>query len=169
MYIAPRVHFKSHQYSIMKSALILYISRISRMFCISLSCPSTHRFLVQNLTFQVFSQYPVPYCVQFVERRILFGNVPLNMTTTRTAVLHNSGHNHAMFYVINSNPFPGMSVTPVHGVVPVGGNTELKVSVFKLVERLKLSRSKSQNSSRLLDLSGSRTRGSEMNPFLVAG
>ncbi|XP_076799523.1 cilia- and flagella-associated protein 47-like isoform X2 [Clavelina lepadiformis] len=65
--------------------------------------------------------------VQFVERRILFGSVPLNMKTTRTALLHNSGNNHAMFYVINSNPFPGMTVSPVHGIVPVGGNAELKI------------------------------------------
>lgn len=56
-----------------------------------------------------------------------FGSVPLNMQTVRTALLHNAGRNHAMFYVINSNPFPGMIVTPVHGIVPVGGNTELKV------------------------------------------
>nr|XP_039264663.1 cilia- and flagella-associated protein 47-like isoform X2 [Styela clava] len=65
--------------------------------------------------------------VQFVERRIQFGSVPLNMRTVRTALLHNSGRNHALFYVVNSNPFPGMTVAPVHGVVPVGGNTELKV------------------------------------------
>jgi len=29
--------------------------------------------------------------------------------------------------VIDSNPFPGLTVTPVHGVVPVGGFAELKV------------------------------------------
>ncbi|XP_078495986.1 cilia- and flagella-associated protein 47 isoform X1 [Ciona intestinalis] len=68
-----------------------------------------------------------PTNVQFVERRILFGSIPLNMRSTRTALLHNTGHNHAMFYVINSNPFPGMTVTPVHGMVPVGGTAELKV------------------------------------------
>ena len=71
----------------------------------------------------------LPLNFQFVERRILFGHVPLNMRTTRTAILHNTGQNHAMFYVINSAPFPGMTVTPVHGVVPVGGNAELKVII----------------------------------------
>ena len=29
--------------------------------------------------------------------------------------------------MIDSNPFPGLTVTPVHGVVPVGGFAELKV------------------------------------------
>ena len=58
---------------------------------------------------------------------MLFGNVPLNMQTVKKAVLQNSGPNHAMFYVINSTPFPGMTVTPTHGIVPVGGNAEFKV------------------------------------------
>ncbi|XP_048239518.1 cilia and flagella-associated protein 47-like isoform X3 [Haliotis rufescens] len=67
--------------------------------------------------------------VQFVERRIMFGQVPVNLTTTRTALLHNSGQNHAFFQVLDPNPFPGLTVSPVHGVVPVGGTAELRVSL----------------------------------------
>ncbi|XP_071134806.1 cilia- and flagella-associated protein 47-like isoform X3 [Mytilus edulis] len=65
--------------------------------------------------------------VQFVERRIMFGQTPINLTTTRTAMLANTGQTHAYFQVIDSNPFPGLTVSPVHGVVPVGGFAELKV------------------------------------------
>ncbi|KAK3096977.1 hypothetical protein FSP39_005325 [Pinctada imbricata] len=67
--------------------------------------------------------------VQFVERRIMFGQTPINITTTRTALLANTGQNHAYFQVMDCNPFPGLSVTPTHGVVPVGGHAELKVQL----------------------------------------
>lgn len=33
------------------------------------------------------------------------------------------------FQVLDPNPFPGLTVTPVHGVIPVGGVTELFVSL----------------------------------------
>ncbi|KAL8606797.1 hypothetical protein ACOMHN_049626 [Nucella lapillus] len=67
--------------------------------------------------------------VNFVDSRIIFGPVPVNLTTTRIALLQNSGANHAYFQVLDPNPFPGLTVTPVHGVVPVGGNAELRVSL----------------------------------------
>ncbi|XP_070567350.1 cilia- and flagella-associated protein 47-like [Ptychodera flava] len=70
-----------------------------------------------------------PTQVQFIERRILFGSVPLHLTTTRTAQLYNTSQNHAYFQVIDSTPFPGLSVTPTHGVVPVGGIAEIKVQL----------------------------------------
>ena len=31
------------------------------------------------------------------------------------------------FQVLDPNPFPGLSVSPIHGSVPVGGNAFLKV------------------------------------------
>ncbi|XP_078698604.1 cilia- and flagella-associated protein 47-like isoform X8 [Branchiostoma floridae x Branchiostoma belcheri] len=67
--------------------------------------------------------------VQFVERRILFGSVPINMTTTRTALLHNTSQHHAYFQVVDPNPFPGLTVSPIHGAVPVGGYAELKIEL----------------------------------------
>ncbi|XP_076467202.1 cilia and flagella-associated protein 47-like [Babylonia areolata] len=67
--------------------------------------------------------------VSFVDSRIIFGAVPVNLTTTKVALLQNSGQNHAYFQVLDSNPFPGLTVTPVHGVVPVGGSAELRVSL----------------------------------------
>ena len=44
-----------------------------------------------------FQLAPTP--VMFMERRVLFGQVPLHLTTTRTAVLHNNSQNHAYFQV----------------------------------------------------------------------
>ncbi|XP_052240686.1 cilia- and flagella-associated protein 47-like isoform X3 [Dreissena polymorpha] len=70
-----------------------------------------------------------PTHVQFVERRIMFGQVPVNLCTTRTVLLANTGHNHAYFQVNDPNPFPGLQVSPIHGVVPVGGNAELQVKL----------------------------------------
>ncbi|XP_064627283.1 cilia- and flagella-associated protein 47-like isoform X2 [Lineus longissimus] len=70
-----------------------------------------------------------PTTVKFIDRRIMFGQVPLHLTTIKAAHLHNNSQNHAYFEVIEPNPFPGMTISPVHGVVPVGGNAELKVSL----------------------------------------
>ncbi|KAL3884217.1 hypothetical protein ACJMK2_030436, partial [Sinanodonta woodiana] len=68
-----------------------------------------------------------PTSVQFVERRIMFGQVPVNITTTRNVLLANTGENHAYFQVLDPNPFPGLTVSPLHGVVPVGGYASLIV------------------------------------------
>ncbi|KAL5010428.1 hypothetical protein ScPMuIL_012733 [Solemya velum] len=70
-----------------------------------------------------------PTSVQFVERRIMFGQVPINVTTTRTVLLANTGQNHAFFQVLDPSPFPGLTVSPIHGLVPVGGYAELKVQL----------------------------------------
>ncbi|XP_033113331.1 cilia- and flagella-associated protein 47-like isoform X2 [Anneissia japonica] len=85
-----------------------------------------------------------PTQVMFMERRILFGQVPLHLTTTQTAVLHNNSHNHAYFQVLDPNPVPGLMVSPVQGVIPVGGNTELKIyltpgALMKFDTRLEVS------------------------------
>ncbi|XP_071954714.1 cilia- and flagella-associated protein 47-like isoform X2 [Antedon mediterranea] len=85
-----------------------------------------------------------PTQVMFMERRILFGQVPLHLTTTQTAVLHNNSQNHAYFQIIDPNPVPGLMVSPVQGVVPVGGNTELKIyltpgAIMKFDTRLEVS------------------------------
>ena len=35
----------------------------------------------------------------------------------------------SVFKVLDPNPFPGLSVGPIHGVIPVGGNGELEVTL----------------------------------------
>ncbi|XP_062983760.1 cilia- and flagella-associated protein 47 [Elgaria multicarinata webbii] len=65
--------------------------------------------------------------VQFKEQRITFNHAPLHLTTCRTAILQNMGHNHAYFQVLDANPLPGMIITPFQGVVPVGARTEIKI------------------------------------------
>ncbi|PIK59126.1 hypothetical protein BSL78_03931 [Apostichopus japonicus] len=84
-----------------------------------------------------------PTQVMFMERRVLFGQVPLHLTTSRTALLHNHSQNHAFFQVVDPNPVPGLTVFPVQGVVPVGGTTELQVyltpsAVMKFDTRLEV-------------------------------
>ncbi|XP_027672760.2 cilia- and flagella-associated protein 47 [Falco cherrug] len=65
--------------------------------------------------------------VQFVEQRITFSHSPMGLSTCKTAVLQNIGYNHAYFQVVDSNPVPGMTITPSEGVVPVGGHADLHV------------------------------------------
>lgn len=57
----------------------IYDTNIKLMFPINLQLGPTH--------------------VQFVERRIMFGQVPVNLCTTRTVLLANTGTNHAYFQV----------------------------------------------------------------------
>nr|XP_046196397.1 cilia- and flagella-associated protein 47-like [Oncorhynchus gorbuscha] len=61
------------------------------------------------------------------EKHLVFGSVPLIFPSVRTATLHNTGHNHAYFQVLDVYPLPGMVVTPTEGVVPVGGQAEVQV------------------------------------------
>ncbi|KAM6211408.1 cilia- and flagella-associated protein 47 [Sarcoramphus papa] len=65
--------------------------------------------------------------VQFMEQRIPFSHSPVGLSTCKTAVLQNIGYNHAYFQVLDSNPLPGMMITPSEGVVPVGGHADLKI------------------------------------------
>ncbi|XP_045555399.1 cilia- and flagella-associated protein 47 isoform X2 [Salmo salar] len=65
--------------------------------------------------------------VQLAEKRLVFGSVPLIFPSVRTAMLHNTGNNHAYFQVLDVYPLPGMVVTPTEGVVPVGGQAEVLV------------------------------------------
>ncbi|XP_071186802.1 cilia- and flagella-associated protein 47-like [Salvelinus alpinus] len=65
--------------------------------------------------------------VQLAEKHLVFGSVPLIFPSVRTATLHNTGHNHAYFQVLDVYPLPGMVVTPTEGVVPVGGQAEVQV------------------------------------------
>ncbi|XP_058470520.1 cilia- and flagella-associated protein 47-like [Solea solea] len=82
-------------------------------------------------------------CVQLAENLLIFGSVPLNMPSIRTAILHNTGQNHAYYRVLDVCPLPGMMVSPREGVVPSGGQTVLKIlfnpdSVIKFDTRVQI-------------------------------
>ncbi|KAF7659350.1 hypothetical protein LDENG_00298920 [Lucifuga dentata] len=66
-------------------------------------------------------------CVQLAEKRLMFGSVPLNTTSVRMAVLHNTGRNHAYYQVVDVYPLPGMVVSAPEGVVPTGGQALLQI------------------------------------------
>ncbi|XP_041438289.1 cilia- and flagella-associated protein 47 isoform X2 [Xenopus laevis] len=82
--------------------------------------------------------------IQFTEQRVLFAEAPLGLTTYKTAILQNTGLNHAYFQVEDVNPLPGMTVTPSQGVVPIGGYATLQIfftpeAVMKFDTRLDVS------------------------------
>ncbi|KAM7365486.1 hypothetical protein PAMP_016406 [Pampus punctatissimus] len=81
--------------------------------------------------------------VQLAEKQVIFGSVPLNMPSVRTAVLHNTGQNHAYYQVLDVCPLPGMVVSPSEGVVPSGGQAVVKIhfnpnSVIKFDTRVEI-------------------------------
>ncbi|KAK5608644.1 hypothetical protein CRENBAI_022655 [Crenichthys baileyi] len=81
--------------------------------------------------------------IQLAERRILFKSVPLNTTSIRTAVLHNSGQNHAYYQVVEMCPLPGMVLSPSEGVVPSRGQAMLQIQftpdcVFKFDTKVEI-------------------------------
>ncbi|CAL9698638.1 unnamed protein product [Knipowitschia caucasica] len=59
--------------------------------------------------------------------RVTFDSVPLNVTSVRTAVLLNTGANHAFFQVQNVCPLRGMVVSPAEGMVVRGGQAILSI------------------------------------------
>ncbi|XP_030010449.1 cilia- and flagella-associated protein 47-like [Sphaeramia orbicularis] len=65
--------------------------------------------------------------VQLAENRVTFESVSLKMTSVRTAVLHNTGQNHAYYQVLDVCPLPGMVVSPSEGLVPAGGQAVLNI------------------------------------------
>ncbi|KAH9504693.1 Cilia- and flagella-associated protein 47 [Bulinus truncatus] len=67
--------------------------------------------------------------VYFLDQRVSFGTVPVNLTAVGVGILHNAGNNHAYFQISDPNPLPGLLVSPVEGVVPVGGYAEIHVSL----------------------------------------
>nr|XP_046237666.1 cilia- and flagella-associated protein 47-like [Scatophagus argus] len=81
--------------------------------------------------------------VQLADKHVIFGSVPLNMPSVRTAVLHNTGQNHAYYQVVDVCPLPGMVVGPPEGMVPSGGQALLKIdfnpdSVIKFDTRVEI-------------------------------
>ncbi|XP_075446373.1 cilia- and flagella-associated protein 47 isoform X3 [Ascaphus truei] len=85
-----------------------------------------------------------PTSIQFTEKRVLFHQAPLGLTTYRTAILQNTGVNHAYFQVVDVSPLPGMTINPSHGIVPMGGHATLKIfftpsAVMKFDTRVEVS------------------------------
>ncbi|XP_063249073.1 cilia- and flagella-associated protein 47 isoform X2 [Prinia subflava] len=66
--------------------------------------------------------------VQFLAPSISFVHSPIGFTTCKTASILNTGYNHGYFQVHDTNPLPGMKITPSEGVIPVGGAADLKIS-----------------------------------------
>lgn len=95
------------------------------------SAPEETDFLVHvtggsDLKLTCVAKLSSTHCT-FVERRLLFGSVPLHLTTVKFVSLQNTSQNHAYFEVIDTCPIPGMIISPKEGVVPVGGTAELQV------------------------------------------
>ncbi|XP_072305824.1 cilia- and flagella-associated protein 47-like [Eucyclogobius newberryi] len=61
------------------------------------------------------------------KKRVTFESVPLNLTSVRTAVLCNTGANHAFYQVKDVCPLPGMVVSPAEGMVQRGGQAVLSI------------------------------------------
>ncbi|XP_072235639.1 cilia and flagella-associated protein 47-like [Leuresthes tenuis] len=81
--------------------------------------------------------------IHLSEKRIIFASVSLNIPSVRTAVLHNTGQNHAYYQVVDVFPLPGMVVSPSEGVVPSKGQVMLNIhfnpdSVIKFDTRVKI-------------------------------
>lgn len=81
-----------------------------------------------RLTVRCHVELGSPKC-EFRDRRLLFGAVPLALSTTRTTVIENRGSHHALFKVTNPSPYPGMSITPMIGCIPVGGAVQLSIEL----------------------------------------
>ncbi|XP_023184954.1 cilia- and flagella-associated protein 47 [Xiphophorus maculatus] len=81
--------------------------------------------------------------VELAEKRILFTSVPLNTTSVRSTVLHNSGQYHAYFEVVDICPLPGMVVSPSVGVVPSRGQAMIRIQfnpdcIFKFDSKIEI-------------------------------
>ncbi|KAM9828926.1 cilia- and flagella-associated protein 47-like isoform 1-T1 [Syngnathus typhle] len=66
-------------------------------------------------------------CIRLAENRLMFESVPLNMPSVRTMIVHNNGHNHAYYRVLDVCPLPCLVVIPCEGVVPSRGKAVLKI------------------------------------------
>nr|XP_033803452.1 cilia- and flagella-associated protein 47 isoform X2 [Geotrypetes seraphini] len=66
--------------------------------------------------------------VQFTEERVLFNQIPLGITTQKSAFLQNKGSNHAYFQLLDLNPVPRMNIVPSQGVIPIGGVAKIDIT-----------------------------------------
>ncbi|KAM8977297.1 LOW QUALITY PROTEIN: cilia- and flagella-associated protein 47 [Pelodytes ibericus] len=100
--------------------------------------------------------------VQFTEQRVLFHKAPLGLTTSKAAIIKNTGMNHAYFQVVDISPLPAMVITPSQGIVPAGGHVALQIfftprAVMKFDTRVEVS----VRNTKPLEL---RIRGSAVPP-----
>lgn len=56
------------------------------------------------------------------------------MVSQRHVLLMNSGPNNAMFCIVDTTPIPNMTISPCHGVIPVGGTVKLNVKKFLILK-----------------------------------
>ncbi|XP_041343867.1 cilia- and flagella-associated protein 47 [Pyrgilauda ruficollis] len=96
------------------------------------SSPETGQFTLSvrkgnSINLKCFAKFGATR-VQLVAPSISFAHSPIGFTTCKTATILNTGRNHAYFQVLDSNPVPGMKITPTEGVIPVGGLVDLKIS-----------------------------------------
>ncbi|CAF0834043.1 unnamed protein product [Brachionus calyciflorus] len=64
--------------------------------------------------------------LQFISRRSNFGKIPVNLTTTKTFYLTNTGTHNAFFQILDTKPIPGMVITPAYGLAPLNALTAIK-------------------------------------------
>ena len=65
----------------------------------------------------------------FLERRVLFGDIPNNLNCIQHCNVYNPGPNNAYFKVECSFEYLGIHVSPSHGIVPTGGVVKLDVEI----------------------------------------
>lgn len=65
--------------------------------------------------------------VQFNDRRINFGAVPLNLKTVKYTYLKNTHRVPAVFVIDRPQDLPGFTIEPNAGVLPVGGILQIKI------------------------------------------
>lgn len=67
--------------------------------------------------------------IQFINRRANFGKIPVNMKSTRTFHLTNTGTHNAYFQILDNMPVPGMVITPMFGIAPVNAVTPIRIEM----------------------------------------
>ena len=65
----------------------------------------------------------------FLERRVLFSDIPINLNCIQYCHVYNSGQNNAYFKLEGNFGDFGMSVSPISGIVPAGGVVKLTIEI----------------------------------------
>ena len=65
----------------------------------------------------------------FLERRVLFGDIPINLVCIQHCNVYNSGPNNAYFQLGGNFGHLGMIVSPLSGIVPAGGVVKLTIEL----------------------------------------
>ena len=65
----------------------------------------------------------------FLERRVLFSDIPINLECIQYCNVYNSGPNNAYFQLEGNFSHLGMLVSPLSGIVPAGGIVKLTIEI----------------------------------------